>query len=56
MDDKSNYMAERGFSIESVDALDLKVHPDDGRIGPVAAWIVIASVAVITVAVIVAVV
>lgn len=56
MDDKSNYMAERGFSIESVDAFDLKVHPDEGRIGPVAAWIIIAAVTVVTVAVIVAVV
>lgn len=56
MDDKPNYMAERGFTVESIDILDLKACPDEKRISPIAAWIIIAAVIYATVAVIVVVV
>lgn len=43
-DSAAKFMSERGFSVESVDVFDLKIHPDDGRWSPLAAWIVCALV------------
>lgn len=54
MDDKSNYMSERGFSVESVDIFDLKVHPEDARIPTVVAWLFLA-IAVAAIAVVISV-
>lgn len=46
------FMSERGFSVESVDIFDLKVHPEDARIPTVVAWLFLA-IAVAAVAVVI---
>ena len=41
-DSAEHFMSERGFSVESVDIFDLKIHPDDDRGSPLGSWIVCA--------------